>query len=115
VRFLSIEPLLEELGDINLEGIDWVIVGGESGLGARSIERAWVVNIRQQCRAARVPFFFKQWGGMRKAETGRELDGQTYDEMPCRQPGRVVPKQRVRLELIDDVNRWETNLQPAFG
>ena len=97
VRFLSIEPLLEDLGEINLEGIGWVIVGGESGLGARPIEKAWVVSIREQCRAASVPFFFKQWGGVRKSETGRQLDGETYDEMPCRQPRRVVPPQRVRL------------------
>jgi protein gp37 len=113
VRFLSVEPLLEDLGEINLEGIGWVIVGGESGLRARPIERSWVVNIRERCRAANVPFFFKQWGGVRKAEAGRALDGQTYDEMPCRQPGRVAPKQRVRLGLIDDVNRWEKTLQPA--
>jgi protein gp37 len=113
VRFLSIEPLLEDLGEINLEGIAWVIVGGESGLNARPIQKSWVIRIREQCRAANVPFFFKQWGGVRKSETGRHLDGQTYDEMPCRQPGQVVPKQRERLELIEDVNRWEKQLQPA--
>lgn len=113
VRFLSIEPLLEDLGDLNLEGIGWVIVGGESGLGARPIDKTWVVRIREQCRTARVPFFFKQWGGVRKAEAGRALDGQTYDEMPCRQPGRVVPKHWVRLSLIDDVNKWNRELQPA--
>jgi protein gp37 len=112
VRFLSIEPLLEDLGKINLEGIDWVIVGGESGLRARPMEKSWVLSIREQCRAADVPFFFKQWGGVRKAETGRNLDGQTYDEMPCRQPGRVVP-QRLRLALIDDVKNWDKDLQPA--
>lgn len=112
VRFLSIEPLLEDLGEISLDGIAWVIVGGESGHGARPIEKAWVVNIREQCRAADVPFFFKQWGGVRKAEAGRDLDGQTFDEMPCRQPGRVV-SQRVRLALIDDVNKWDKDLQPA--
>jgi protein gp37 len=106
MRFLSIEPLLEDLGEIYLQGIGWVIVGGESGLGARPLERQWVINIREQCRAANVPFFFKQWGGVRKAESGRKLDGQTYDEMPCRQPGRAVPKQRMRLALIDDVKRW---------
>jgi protein gp37 len=113
VRFLSVEPLLEDLGIVDLKGIGWVIVGGESGLGARPLDKAWVINIKQQCRGADVPFFFKQWGGVRKAEAGRDLDGQTYDEMPCRQPGRVVPKQRERLGLIDDVNRWEKNLQPA--
>jgi protein gp37 len=112
VRFLSIEPLLEDLGEIKLDGIDWVIVGGESGLGARPMERSWVVNIREQCRAASVPFFFKQWGGVRKAEAGRDLDGQTYDEMPCRQPVPVAP-QRKRLALIDEVRSWDKELQPA--
>lgn len=113
VRFLSIEPLLEDLHEINLEGIGWVIVGGESGLGARPIEKSWVVNIREQCRMANVPFFFKQWGGVRKAAAGRHLDGRTYDEMPCRQSGRVAPQQRVRLALIDDVMRWGRDLQPV--
>lgn len=82
VRFLSIEPLLESLGSINLDGISWVIVGGESGPGARPILREWVIQIRDQCRKAGVPFFFKQWGGLRKAATGRLLDGKTYDEFP---------------------------------
>jgi protein gp37 len=81
-RFLSIEPLLEDLGPINLVGIRWVIVGGESGHGARPMDRKWVVTIRKQCRENRVPFFFKQWGGARKSLTGRLLDGRTYDEMP---------------------------------
>jgi protein gp37 len=81
-RFLSIEPLLEDLGRINLDGIDWVIVGGESGRGARLMEEAWVRNIRKQCREARVPFFFKQWGGVRKKERGRVLDGRVHDEFP---------------------------------
>ena len=82
VRFLSVEPLLEELGRVNLSGIHWVIVGGESGHGARPMEREWVVSVRRQCREARVPFFFKQWGGVRKSKTGRTLDGRTYDQMP---------------------------------
>ena len=84
VRFLSIEPLLEDLGDIDLSGITWVIVGGESGPGARPMEREWVVSIRRQCRKQGVPFFFKQWGGVRKAKNGRLLDGRTYDEYPDR-------------------------------
>jgi len=83
-RFLSIEPLLEDLGTINLDGIQWVIVGGESGAGARPMEKPWVRSIRRQCREARVPFFFKQWGGVRKNERGRLLDGRTYDEFPQR-------------------------------
>lgn len=90
VRFLSIEPLLENLGHINLHGIQWVIVGGESGAGARPMEKEWVLSIREQCRLAKVPFFFKQWGGTRKSKTGRELDGQTYDEMPGRIPLPVL-------------------------
>jgi protein gp37 len=82
IRFLSIEPLLEDLGNIDLRGIDWVIVGGESGARARPMLRSWVVNIRRQCREQQVPFFFKQWGGVRKREAGRTLDGRTYDEFP---------------------------------
>jgi protein gp37 len=84
VRFLSVEPLLEHLGPMNLEGINWVIVGGESGPRARAMDAAWVRGVRAQCRSARVPFFFKQWGGVRKARTGRILDGRTYDEFPAR-------------------------------
>lgn len=82
MKFLSIEPLLEDLGEIDLTEIDWVIVGGESGPGARPMSREWVVSIRKQCRQCGVPFFFKQWGGVRKKKAGRLLDGRTYDEMP---------------------------------
>lgn len=82
VRFLSIEPLLEDLGKFNLDGIHWVIVGGESGPGARLIAPEWVRSIRDQCQDAGVPFFFKQWGGTRKKKAGRILDGRTYDELP---------------------------------
>lgn len=82
VRFLSIEPLLEDLGEINLEKIDWVIVGGESGAGARPMEPKWVRNIHRQCRKSDIAFFFKQWGGVRKKEKGRKLDGRTYDQFP---------------------------------
>lgn len=84
VRFLSIEPLLEDLGPINLDGIDWVIVGGESGPGARHMEPEWVISIQRQCARARVPFFFKQWGGVQKAKFGRLLNRRTYDDMPER-------------------------------
>lgn len=80
MTFLSIEPLLEDLGSLNLRDISWVIVGGESGPGARPIKQEWVRSIRQQCRTAGIPFFFKQWGG--KSETGRELDGRYHDEIP---------------------------------
>jgi protein gp37 len=89
VRFLSIEPLLEDLGEIDLSGITWVIVGGESGPGARPMKREWVVSIRRQCREQGVPFFFKQWGGVRKAKNGRLLDGRTYDEYPRRAAATV--------------------------
>jgi protein gp37 len=82
VRFLSIEPLLEDLGSLDLTGIDWVIVGGESGPRARPMRPEWVLSIRDECRRGNVPFFFKQWGGVRKWESGRELDGRTYDELP---------------------------------
>jgi len=67
---------------LNLSGIHWVIVGGESGHGARPMRKEWVTSVRKQCREARVPFFFKQWGGVHKSKTGRELDGRTYDQMP---------------------------------
>lgn len=90
VRFLSIEPLLEDLGTVDLKGIDWVIVGGESGPGARPMREEWVVAIQRQCEAQRVPFFFKQWGGIRKSLTGRELHGRTYDEFPLRLTARIA-------------------------
>jgi protein gp37 len=95
VRFLSVEPLLEDLGELNLEGISWVIVGGESGPGARPMEKAWVESIRRQCEGAGVPFFFKQWGGVRKKQAGRDLNGRTYDDMP----------RRVSLPVVDDASR----------
>ena len=84
VRFLSVEPLLEDLGKLNLDGINWVIVGGESGPGARPMKKEWVLSVRDHCRHAGVPFFFKQWGGVRKSAAGRKLDGKTYDEFPRR-------------------------------
>ncbi len=82
VRFLSIEPLLGPLPKISLAGIQWVIVGGESGPGARPMKPEWVTAIRDQCVKQRVPFFFKQWGGPNKSLTGRTLEGRTWDEMP---------------------------------
>lgn len=82
VKFLSVEPLLEDLGDVDLEGVDWVIVGGESGHHARPMRVEWVRNIRDQCVERGVPFFFKQHGGRMKHRTGRELDGRTWDEFP---------------------------------
>jgi len=82
LKFLSLEPLLGPLGRLPLKGIDWAIVGGESGPGARPMDPAWVINIRDQCHKAKVPFFFKQWGGVQKKKAGRVLEGQTHDEMP---------------------------------
>jgi protein gp37 len=104
VRFLSIEPLLEDLGLLNLKGIHWVIAGGESGWKSRPMDREWVVSIRDQCRRTEVPFFFKQWGGVQKSRTGRQLDGRTHDELPgtCSSP---VLDRRVRLETISRIER----------
>ncbi|MGK7945417.1 MAG: DUF5131 family protein [Microcystaceae cyanobacterium] len=81
IRFLSCEPLLNDL-ELSLDGIDWVIVGGESGFGARPIKPEWVRHIKDQCVSASVPFFFKQWGGVYKKKNGRELDGKTWDQFP---------------------------------
>jgi protein gp37 len=86
VRFLSCEPLIGPLEDLPLNGIHWVIVGGESGPGARRMNPEWAKSIHRQCRQAAVPFFFKQWGGVRKDMTGRMLYGRTYDEMPQPEP-----------------------------
>lgn len=82
VKFLSLEPLLGPIEDLNLNGINWVIVGGESGPGARPMNPEWVFDIRDQCIQAKVPFFFKQWGGFNKKKNGRELGGQTWDQIP---------------------------------
>ena len=81
-KFLSIEPLLEDLGQLDLAGIGWVIVGGESGHGARAMHIDWVRGIRDQCAAAAVPFFFKQWGGVQKSKNGRLLDDRIWEELP---------------------------------
>jgi len=91
VRFLSVEPLLEDLGKLPLSGISWVIVGGESGPGARPMKEEWVLSIREQCKAANVSFFFKQWGGVRKKVTGRTLQGQTHDGFPARVQNPILP------------------------
>jgi protein gp37 len=101
VRFLSIEPLLERLGKLDLSGIHWVIVGGESGPGARAIQESWVCEIRDQCIQADVPFFFKQWGGQRKSRTGRQLGGRTYDELPHRAYRSVADMESLRTALAE--------------
>jgi len=84
VKFLSLEPLLGPLSDMNLEGIDWVIVGGESGPNARPMKPEWAVDIKEQCQSAGIPFFFKQWGGVNRKRNGRTLQGRTWDQMPAR-------------------------------
>jgi protein gp37 len=117
IRFLSIEPLLEDLGEINLEGIHWVIVGGESGNGARPMEKDWVLSIRDQCARAHIPFFFKQWGGVRKSKAGRELDGTTYNGVPHREQLPVLEHSK-RLAAIAEFERLyqrgETAAEPSL-
>ena len=101
VRFLSVEPLLEDLGALDLAGIHWVIVGGESGHGARPMQKEWVESIRDQCATAGVAFFFKQWGGTQKSKAGRELDGKTHDDKPA-SLAKPMPERRVRLTMLED-------------
>ncbi len=100
-RFLSVEPLLESLGKINLSGIDWVIVGGESGPGARPLEESWVLEIQEQCQRANVAFFFKQWGGRMKSKNGRELQGRTYNEIPRRVTHRVKDRASLSVAIAE--------------
>jgi len=94
LRFLSLEPLLGPLHGLDLRGIHWVIVGGESGPRARPMDPEWAKNVRDQCRRAKVPFFFKQWGGKNKKATGRTLDGRTWDEM------RTAHRARHSLQVL---------------
>jgi protein gp37 len=111
VRFLSIEPLLEDLGTIDLTGIHWVIVGGESGPGARPMKPAWVTSIQNQCDAQGTLFFFKQWGGVRKSKNGRHLNGKTYDAMPmlsaCDPPQRAV-REKLIGQFAGLANHWQS-------
>jgi protein gp37 len=102
LRWLSIEPLLEDLGRFSLKGTGWVVVGGESGPGARPMEADWVRHIQELCVDEGVPFFFKQWGGVFKGKSGRELDGQTYDDYP-EIAGKEPPSRRIRLRLVDEL------------
>jgi len=115
-RFLSVEPLLEDLGELNLAGIHGVIVGGESGAGARTLKEEWVLSVRDQCQSAGVAFFFKQWGGVRKSKTGRQLAGRTYDELPRRAVAPAPPEPR-RHELLAQAEQvsaeWFSRLEPA--
>jgi protein gp37 len=111
VKFLSIEPLIEDIGVIRLDGIDWMIVGGESGPGARPIETRWVRSLRKQCRDSGVKFFFKQWGGVRKHLTGRTLDGRIYNEFPDRTV-ECVPESGRRMSLISAVRQTSSAFIP---
>ncbi len=104
LRFLSIEPLLEDLGEIDLAGIGWVIVGGESGPGARPMYKEWVLSLRDQCRRQSVPFFFKQWGGVRKAKHGRLLQGRTWDQYPTVSLP-PIPQRKERVALAESIAR----------
>lgn len=111
-RFLSVEPLLEDIGHVDLQGIHWVIVGGESGPGARPMSEAWVQSIRRQSRDSNVPFFFKQWGGFQKKKAGRMLDGRTFDEMPARStapmPDRLARQAlaaQLQADIVDPLDR----------
>jgi protein gp37 len=102
LRFLFLEPLLEDPGKLDLAGIGWVLVGGESGPGARPLRREWVVSVQKQCRLARIPFFFKQWSGARRGEAGRELDGRTWDQVP-RLPELTVPPRAERRRRLEEL------------
>jgi protein gp37 len=102
IKFLSLEPLLGPLRRLNLNAIDWVIVGGESGPGARPMNPLWVIDIRNQCQKAGVFFFFKQWGGVRKKQNGRILDGKTYDGFPACPPSGKV-QQTARLAALQEI------------
>jgi protein gp37 len=110
IKFLSIEPLLEDLDDFNIAGIHWAIVGGESGRGARRMEPAWVERIQWLCGREKVAFFFKQWGGIHKSKTGRALNGKTYDEMPERVVN-PIPSRADRLYAVsaceEIIARWQ--------
>jgi protein gp37 len=122
MKFLSIEPLLEDVGIINLLDIDWVIVGGESGRGARPIQESWVDGLLQQCRSSNVPFFFKQWGGVQKRKNGRKLHGRTHNEFPStaatQMPdtkSRRIIAERLQIEfLTNDSYNQERLIAPAF-
>ena len=97
LKFLSLEPLLGPLRDLDLRGVDWVIVGGESGPKARPMDPTWPIDLRDQCRRARVPFFFKQWGGTNKKRAGRVLEGRTWDEMPKDPAARTKTPRQCQL------------------
>lgn len=115
-RFLSVEPLLEDLGVLDLSGINWVIVGGESGHGARKMDPEWVRSIRDQCDEQEVPFFFKQWGGVQKSKTGRALDGRVHNGLPQIVCGGVPRRDErlKRLRRIDNAGSLRLSLPVAL-
>lgn len=117
IKFLSVEPLIEDLGTVQLDQIDWMIVGGESGPGARPMEARWVRSLRRQCRTTGVRFFFKQWGGVRKHLTGRILDGRTYDEFPDRwnEPAPNSSRRSYLIESIQDLSDGFVSLAALAG
>jgi protein gp37 len=116
IRFLSIEPLLEDIGDFDISGIHWAIVGGESGPGARPMEQKWVERVLKLCKKQRVSFFFKQWGGVQKSKTGRTLNGRTFDDMPERIVA-PIPARNTRRAEADACRtraaRW-LSVEPGF-
>jgi protein gp37 len=116
IRFLSIEPLLEDIGDFDVSGIHWAIVGGESGPGARPMEQQWVERILKLCKKQHVSFFFKQWGGVQKSKAGRTLNGRTFDDMPERIVA-PIPARNVRGAKADACRahaaRW-LSVEPGF-
>jgi protein gp37 len=117
VRFLSIEPLLEDLGDFDISGLDWAIVGGESGHGARPMDKRWVGSILKLCRREHVHFFFKQWGGVHKSTTGRLLNNRTYDEMPRIVASPIPPRKIRQAAAISWQNRatfWSSRPTSQF-
>jgi len=117
IRFLSIEPLLEDIGDFDISGIHWAIVGGESGPGARPMEQRWVERLLKLCKKQRVSFFFKQWGGVQKSKTGRTLNGRTFDDMPERIVA-PIPARNVRRAKADECRmrtaRWLSSVDPGL-
>lgn len=126
VRFLSVEPLLEDTGKLDLSGIHWVIVGGESGPGARPMKKEWVISIRNQCGENCIPFFFKQWGGVRKSAAGRRLEGKTYSQFPSHVQNPVAPLEACRAMACEIEASWRSSatsnsrsnldvLQPVFA
>ena len=113
VKFLSVEPLLEDLGELDLSQISWVIVGGESGYGARPMQEDWVISIQDQCEQQGVPFFFKQWGGVQKKRYGRLLRGRLYDESPPLSEDKI-PSRTKREELMIQLRTPPVKLQSDF-